>query len=81
MKPVPLKQYSRVASVAVAARGPRRTDGWWIVRSPPTKTFTDPRFCTAIVDRLTFGGNIIGTGSDSCRLARTEARQRATADF
>ena len=24
-----------------------------------TKTFTDPRLCAAIVDRLTFGGNII----------------------
>ncbi len=23
-----------------------------------TKTFTDPRLCTAIVDRLTFGGTI-----------------------
>lgn len=30
-----------------------------------TKTFTDPRLCAAIVDRLTFGGNIIETGSDS----------------
>lgn len=33
----------------------------------------------AIVDRLTFGGNIIETGSDSYRLAQTRARtQRAT---
>ena len=24
-----------------------------------TRTFTDPRLCAAIVDRLTFGGNII----------------------
>jgi hypothetical protein len=24
-----------------------------------TKTFTDPRLCAAIVDRLTFGGTII----------------------
>jgi len=23
------------------------------------KTFTDPRLCAAIVDRITFGGNII----------------------
>ncbi len=28
-----------------------------------TKTFTDPRLCAAIVDRLTFGGNIIETGT------------------
>ncbi|SNT60496.1 DNA replication protein DnaC [Streptosporangium subroseum] len=40
-----------------------------------TKTFTDPRLCAAIVDRLTFGGNIIETGTDSYRLAQTRARQ------
>jgi hypothetical protein len=28
-------------------------------------TFTDPRLCAAIIDRLTFGGNIIETGTDS----------------
>lgn len=28
----------------------------------------------AIVDRLTFGGNIIETGTDSFRLAQTRAR-------
>ena len=39
-----------------------------------TKTFTDPRLCAAIVDRLTFGGNIIETGTDSYRLAQTGAR-------
>jgi DNA replication protein DnaC len=39
-----------------------------------TKTFTDPRLCAAIVDRLTFGGNIIETGTDSYRLAATRAR-------
>ncbi len=35
----------------------------------------------AIVDRLTFGGNIIETGSDSYRLAHTRAAraQNATA--
>jgi DNA replication protein DnaC len=32
------------------------------------KTFTDPRLCAAIVDRLTFGGNIIETGTESYRL-------------
>jgi len=42
-------------------------DGW-------TRTFTDPRLCAAIVDRLTFAGQIIETGTASCRLAR--ARQR-----
>jgi DNA replication protein DnaC len=46
-----------------------------------TKTFTDPRLCAAIVDRLTFGGNIIETGTDSYRLAVTRARaeQKAAA--
>lgn len=35
-----------------------------------TKTFTDPRLCAAIVDRLTFGGTILETGTDSYRLAQ-----------
>jgi DNA replication protein DnaC len=43
-----------------------------------TKTFTDPRLCGAIVDRLTFGGNIIETGTDSYRLAHTRAQQAAS---
>jgi DNA replication protein DnaC len=42
-----------------------------------TKTFTDPRLCTAIVDRLTFGGNIIETGTASYRLAHTLAHRPA----
>jgi DNA replication protein DnaC len=37
-----------------------------------TKTFTDPRLCAAIVDRLTFHGTIIETGTDSYRLAHTK---------
>lgn len=41
-------------------------DGW-------TKTFTDAP-CAAIVDRLTFNGTIIETGTDSYRLASTRAR-------
>ena len=40
-----------------------------------TKTFADARLCAAIVDRLTFGGNIIDTGTDSSRLAHTKAKQ------
>jgi DNA replication protein DnaC len=42
------------------------------------KTFTDARLCAAIVDRLTFGGNIIETGTDSYRLAHTKAKQAAS---
>ena len=38
-----------------------------------TKTFTDPRLCAAIVDRLTYGGTIIETGTTSYRLAHTRA--------
>jgi hypothetical protein len=34
-----------------------------------TKTFTDPRICAAIVDRLTFAGTIIETGTVRYRLA------------
>ena len=42
-----------------------------------TKTFTDPRLCSAIIDRLTLAGNIIETGSQSYHL--THARtQRAS---
>ncbi|MGP4103323.1 ATP-binding protein [Nonomuraea sp. KM90] len=41
------------------------------------ETFTDSRLCAAIVDRLTFGGNIIETGTDSYRLAQARARARA----
>lgn len=50
-------------SVAIASN--ESFSGW-------TKTFTDPRLCTAIVDRLTFGGNIIETGPDSYHLAHTK---------
>jgi hypothetical protein len=57
-------------SVAIASN---ESFGGW------TKTFTDPRLCAAIVDRLTFGGNIIETGSDSYRLASTRAAQAQNA--
>jgi hypothetical protein len=53
-------------SVAIASN--ESFSGW-------TKTFTDPRLCAAIVDRLTFNGTIIETGTDSYRLATTLARQ------
>ncbi len=53
-------------AIAVASNEP--FSGW-------TKTFTDPRLCTAIVDRLTFNGHIIETGTTSYRLAHTKAQQ------
>jgi DNA replication protein DnaC len=49
---------------AIAIASNESFSGW-------TKTFTDPRLCAAIVDRLTFGGTIIDTGADSYRLAHT----------
>jgi DNA replication protein DnaC len=54
------------ASVAIATNEP--FSSW-------PNTFTDPRLCAAIVDRLTFDGHIIETGSTSYRLAHTRARQ------
>jgi DNA replication protein DnaC len=56
-------------SVAIASN--EAFSGW-------TKTFTDPRLCAAIVDRLTFGGTILETGTDSYRLAHTRNRQTTT---
>ncbi|MGW2865520.1 IS21-like element helper ATPase IstB [Streptomyces sp. NPDC001205] len=54
-------------SVAIASN---ESFGGW------TKTFTDPRLCAAIVDRLTFNGTIIETGTESYRLAQTKAKQQ-----
>jgi DNA replication protein DnaC len=42
-----------------------------------TKTFTDPRLCAAVVDRLTFAGQIIQTGTVSYRLAHARQQQNA----
>ncbi len=55
-------------SVAIASN--ESFSGW-------TKTFTDPRLCAAIVDRLTFGGNILETGTVSYRLAHSRAARAA----
>lgn len=52
-------------SVAIASN--ETFSGW-------TKTFTGPRLCAAIVDRLTSGGNILETGTDSYRLTRCRAQ-------
>lgn len=49
-------------SIAIASN--ESFSGW-------TKTFTGPRLCAAIVDRLTFNGTIIETLTDSYRLAHT----------
>ena len=57
----------RRSAVAIDSNEP--FSGW-------TKTFTDPRLCAAIVDRLTFAGQIIETGTVSYRLAHAR-RSRA----
>jgi DNA replication protein DnaC len=59
-----LTEREEKASVAIASN--ESFSGW-------TKTFTDPRLCAAIVDRLTFNGTIIETGTQSYRLARAKA--------
>lgn len=55
------------AAIAVASNEP--FSAW-------TKTFTDPRLCAAIVDRLTFNGHIIQTGTTSYRLAHTRRQEQ-----
>lgn len=40
------------------------------------QTFTDPRLCSAIVDRVTFNAHIIETGTESFRLAQTQEKRR-----
>ncbi|WP_439678276.1 IS21-like element helper ATPase IstB [Embleya sp. MST-111070] len=52
-------------SIAVASN--EAFTGW-------SRTFTDPRLCAAIVDRLTFNATLIETGTESYRLARSKAR-------
>src|SRR4051794_34271398 len=56
-------------AVAIASNEP--FSGW-------TKTFTDPRLCAAIVDRLTFAGQIIETGTISYRLAHARASRASS---
>jgi DNA replication protein DnaC len=61
-----LTDREETASVAIASN---ESFGGW------TRTFTDPRLCAAIVDRLTFNATIIETGTQSYRLSRTQAQQ------
>ena len=53
------------ASIAVATNAP--FSEW-------ANTFTDPRLCAAIIDRLTFNALIIETGTDSYRLRSTRQK-------
>jgi len=65
-----LTEREEKSAIAIASNEP--FSGW-------TKTFTDPRLCAAIVDRLTFAGQIIETGTTSYRLAHARrARDKAS---
>ena len=59
-----LTEREEKSAIAIASNEP--FSGW-------TKTFTDPRLCAAIVDRLTFNGQIVETGTTSYRLAHARA--------
>lgn len=54
-----------------------RTKNGPVLAGSGALTMADPRLCAVIVDRLTFNGSIIETGTDSYRLAHTIA-QRAS---
>lgn len=58
---------------SIAAASNAAFTGW-------SMTFTDPRLCFAIVDRLTFNATIIETGTQSYRLAHSKARQGIATD-
>lgn len=62
----------REENKAIAIASNESFGGW-------TRTFTDPRLCTAIVDRLTCNGTIIETGTDSYHLAHTRSKAEQTA--
>ena len=64
-----LTEREEKASVAIASN--ESFSGW-------TRRSTDPRLCAAIVDRLTFDGTIIETGTDSYRLAHHPPARGAT---
>ena len=56
------------SSVAIASN---ESSGW-------TSTFSDPRLCAAIVDRLPVGDHVIETGATSYRLAHARVSAATT---
>ena len=58
------------ASVAVASNS---------AFSEWARTFTDPRLCAAIVDRITFEAHIVETGTQSFRLRSSQRKHAKTA--
>jgi IstB-like ATP binding protein len=65
-----LTEREEKASIAIASNA---AFSEWV------RTFTDPRLCAAIVDRLTFDAHIIETGSESYRLKTTRQKRETTA--
>lgn len=65
-----LTEREEKSSIAIASN--EAFTGW-------SRTFTDPRLCAAIVDRLTFNATLIETGTESYRLARSEAQKSKAA--
>ena len=63
-----LTEREETNAIAIASNQP--FSGW-------TRTFTDPRLCAAIIDRLTFAGNILETGTTSYRLAHARGQRTA----
>ena len=66
-----LTEREETNSVALASS--ESLSGW-------TNTFTHPWLCAATADRLTFGGNIIETGTTSYRLAHARAQRAVQAE-
>jgi DNA replication protein DnaC len=62
-----LTEWEEKASVAIASN--ESFSGW-------TKTFTDPRLCAAIVDRITFNAHIVETGTEPYRLRTSKTTTR-----
>lgn len=58
-----------------AAGSPARTASAPSKVAPSGRARASSRLCAAIVARLTFGGNIIGTGTASYRLAHARAQR------
>jgi DNA replication protein DnaC len=62
-----LTEREETASIVIASSD-QAFSGW-------TKTFTDPGLGAAIIDRLTFAGLIVRTGTHSWRLAHAKAQR------
>ncbi|WNV83881.1 ATP-binding protein [Umezawaea sp. Da 62-37] len=66
-----LTEREEINSITIASN--QLSSGW-------TRTFTDPRLRTAIIDRLVFAGNVLDTGTTSYRLAHARSATTHRAD-